>query len=257
MSEERSIVIILYQYSVVVKGIERRLRDVGYRVDVLTDNFDLIDKLSGSTDIFLLYLPSDILDDKSKQKSFVEICNTVKNDEKKMLILGEPNDYKVLSQKVTFLDDFLWLEKPVDQEKLAEMVENEFSDEQTVVPPKAEKKRILIVDDDPSYAGIVRNWIKDRYKVDIVTAGMQAITFLIKNPVDLVLLDYDMPVADGPQVLMMLRQEEATKHIPVVFLTGIDTKEEVARVVSLKPDGYILQTTTREELIDYLGKKLG
>ena len=45
------------------------------------------------------------------------------------------------------------------------------------------------------------------YKTDIVTTGMQAITFLLKNPVDMVLLDYEMPVMDGPQVLQVLRQE--------------------------------------------------
>ena len=256
MNEEKSILIILYQYSVVVKGIERRLKEEGYKVDVMTENFDLIDKLSDSTDLFLLYLPGDILDDKTKLKSFGDICNHVRNNGKTMLILGENNDYKILSQSVTFLDEFLWLDRPVDNEKLTEMVEGALAVDPDAAP-KQEKKKILIVDDDPSYAGIVRGWIKSHYKVDIVTAGMQAITFLAKNPVDLILLDYDMPVADGPQVLMMLRQEEVTKHIPVVFLTGVDTKEEVARVVSLKPDGYILKTTSREGLLDYLDKKLG
>ena len=99
-----------------------------------------------------------------------------------------------------------------------------------------------------------------KYRVDIVTAGMQAITFLVKVPedekVDLILLDYEMPVVDGPQVLQMLRQEEATAHIPVIFLTGIGTKEAVSRVMSLRPDGYILKSTTKAEILETLGKKL-
>ena len=117
--------------------------------------------------------------------------------------------------------------------------------------------KILIVDDDPSYAKMVKEWIKDKYQTDIVTAGMQAITFLLKNKVNLILLDYEMPVVDGPQVLQMLRQDDATKDIPVVFLTGVGSKDSVQRVMALKPTGYILKSTTRENLLDYLKSKLG
>ncbi|MBP3231963.1 MAG: response regulator, partial [Anaerovibrio sp.] len=83
-----------------------------------------------------------------------------------------------------------------------------------------------------------------------VKSGMDAITFLLKTPVDLILLDYEMPVVDGPQVFQMLRQEQSAKHIPVVFLTGVGTREGVERVMALKPDGYILKSTTRDSLLD-------
>ena len=112
------------------------------------------------------------------------------------------------------------------------------------------------MDDDPSYAGMVREWIKDEYQVDIVTAGVQAIKFLLKKSADLILLDYEMPVVDGPQVLQMLREEPETANIPVIFLTGIGTKEAVQRVMALKPSGYILKTTTRDDLLIYLREKL-
>ena len=71
-----------------------------------------------------------------------------------------------------------------------------------------------------------------------------------------ILLDYEMPVVDGPQVLQMLRQEPATQKIPVVFLTGVGTREGVERVMALKPDGYILKSTTKDKLLEYLGEKL-
>ena len=107
---------------------------------------------------------------------------------------------------------------------------------------------------------MVKEWIKEYYKVDIVTAGMQAITFLLKVPenekVDLILLDYEMPVVDGPQVFQMLRQESDTADIPVVFLTGVGTREGVSRVMELKPEGYILKSATRENILGYLREKL-
>ena len=61
-----------------------------------------------------------------------------------------------------------------------------------------------------------------------------------------------MPVTSGPQVLEMLRSEEETKNIPVMFLTGKSDKESVMAVVALKPEGYFLKTIGKGELMDKL-----
>ena len=123
------------------------------------------------------------------------------------------------------------------------------------------RKSILIVDDDPSYLNLVRDWLKGTYKVSMANSGLQAIKWLGKNKVDLILLDHEMPVTTGPQVLEMLRSDEETKSIPVIFLTGKSDKESVMAVVSLKPEGYFLKTIQRDELIQKLadffaGKKV-
>ena len=103
---------------------------------------------------------------------------------------------------------------------------------------------------------MIKEWIGNEYQTDIVTAGMQAIKFLLRNQVDLILLDYEMPIVNGPQVLQMLKQEPVTENIPVIFLTGVGTKEAVERVMSLKPDGYMLKSTSRENLLKLLYGKL-
>ena len=114
------------------------------------------------------------------------------------------------------------------------------------------KKSILIVDDDPQYLSLVRQWLKDAYKVSMANSGLQAIKFLGKNKVDLILLDHEMPVTSGPQVLEMLRNDEETKGIPVMFLTGKSDKESVMAVLSLRPEGYFLKTIEKEELLQQL-----
>ncbi len=111
---------------------------------------------------------------------------------------------------------------------------------------------ILIVDDDPTYAKMIREWIRDQYSVNIVTAGMQAIKFLTKKKVDLILLDYEMPEADGPEVLGMLRDDPETADIPVVFLTGVNNQESIERLLSLNPAGYILKNTPKGDLVNTL-----
>jgi CheY-like chemotaxis protein len=82
--------------------------------------------------------------------------------------------------------------------------------------------------------------------------GMQALKFLGRKKVDLILLDYEMPEADGPQVLGMLREDPELAGIPVVFLTGVNSPESIERLLSLNPLGYILKNTTRDNLCDSL-----
>jgi len=249
----RGIVILALQYSVIVKGMERKLKDEGYFTTMISDDFLQIRELSGiSTDLFLLYLPGDVADNADVMSKLTYICDIVRQRENKMLMIGEQKDHSELNRKMPSTLDIPWVNRPLDMVALVSAIEDVLEGR----PLPGQKKRILIVDDDPSYAKMIREWIKDDFQADIVTAGMQAITFLLKNPVNMILLDYEMPVVDGPQVLQMLRQEPATAKIPVIFLTGIGTKEAVQRVMSLKPDGYILKTTTRDNLLEFLHSKL-
>lgn len=254
MSETgRSIVIVVLQYSVVVKGIERKLTDSGYRASILSENFEKIRDMASTTDLFLLYLPSNVQGNLEMLERLSFVCDKVNSSGKSMILIGETKDRTDLLLKKPAIGDYIWLNRPIEMDVLGPAIEN------AILSPgeSGEKKRVLIVDDDPSYAKMIREWIKDKYQTDIVTAGMQAITFLLKHQVNLILLDYEMPVVDGPQVLQMLRQEPSTAKIPIVFLTGIGTKEAVERVMSLKPDGYILKSTTKDNLLKYLRGKLG
>ena len=86
----------------------------------------------------------------------------------------------------------------------------------------------------------------------MANSGLQAIKWLGKNKVDLILLDHEMPVTNGPQVLEMLRSDEETRNIPVIFLTGKRDKESVMAVVALKPEGYFLKDIKKDELLEKL-----
>ena len=138
--------------------------------------------------------------------------------------------------------------RPVDNEKYAGTV---FEYLKKVASGEF-RKNILIVDDDTQYLSLVREWLKGTYKVSMANSGLQAIKWLGKNKADLILLDYEMPVTSGPQVLEMLRSDVETSSIPVMFLTGKGDKESVMAVVALKPEGYFLKTIKREELLEKL-----
>ena len=258
MSESNMIVTVMYQSSVVAKGIEKKLADWGYQVISVIGDFSSIDRYIEHAGLYLLYLPTDILDDQKKLAQLDRILDSVVKTGKNMICVGETKFHSDLERVKPILGRYVWVDRPIDMEKFEAIVDNAI----TSAPLAESKKRILIVDDDPSYAKMVREWIKEFYRVDIVTAGMQAISFLLKvsetqgEQVDLILLDYEMPIVDGPQVFQMLKQESATAKIPVIFLTGIGTKEAVARVMELKPDGYVLKSTSRADLLGYLSNKL-
>ena len=253
----KNVVTVMFQVSVIVKGIERKLADMGCLVNSVIGNVEGIEHYTNDTDLFVVYLPADILDDPRRLASISKITKMAMEKACNMVFIGEHKFHDDLKKIVPEIIDFEWVDRPVDMDKFSYMVEDILE-----APARtASQKRILIVDDDPTYAKMVREWIKSEYRVDIVTAGMQAISFLLKvkegEQVDMILLDYEMPIVDGPQVLQMLRQEPVTAGIPVIFLTGIGSKEAVSRVMELKPEGYILKSTTREALLKYLAEKLG
>ena len=105
-----------------------------------------------------------------------------------------------------------------------------------------------IVDDDITYMRLIYDWLSPYYHVGMVVSGIQAIKYLAKNKVDLVLLDYEMPVANGPQVLEMLRSESESGSIPVMFLAGKSDRDSVMSVLDLKPVDYLLKTIDKESL---------
>lgn len=116
------------------------------------------------------------------------------------------------------------------------------------------KKHILVVDDSGNMLRIIREWLSDKYRVSVVNSAASAIAFLATNHPDLILLDYEMPVCSGPQMLQMIRSESVTSKVPVIFLTAKDDRESVQKVLSLRPDGYLLKSMSSEKIISAIDK---
>jgi len=90
----------------------------------------------------------------------------------------------------------------------------------------AEKKVLLLVDDDADNIQVVHSILKDKYKMRVAMSGAKALDLAKVEPVpDLILLDVMMPDMDGYEVCNRLKADQTTREIPVIFLTG---KIEVA-----------------------------
>ncbi|WNC70709.1 hybrid sensor histidine kinase/response regulator [Thalassotalea psychrophila] len=112
----------------------------------------------------------------------------------------------------------------------------------TTEPSK--KNTILVVDDEPGNIDLASALLKDKYKVKAATNGKLALKIAQADPnIDLILLDIMMPEMDGYEVCKEIKANEATKNIPVIFLTA---KAEIADITS----GFTLGA------VDYITKPL-
>jgi putative two-component system response regulator len=87
--------------------------------------------------------------------------------------------------------------------------------------PTGGKNRLLIVDDEPTNIHILSNILSDDYEIRAANNGERAIEAAKSQAPDLILLDMIMPGLDGLQVCKLLQDDEATKDIPVIFVTSM------------------------------------
>ncbi len=100
--------------------------------------------------------------------------------------------------------------------------------------------RILIVDDVPANIQVLVSVLKeDGYQISVATSGRQALELVGKVRPDLLLLDIMMPEMDGYEVCSRLKAEEATRHIPVLFITALADAEDEAKGLALGAVDYI------------------
>ncbi len=110
------------------------------------------------------------------------------------------------------------------------------------------KKKVLIVDDSKMIRHFMNELLRKDYEIGLAESGMGAIRAISLDRPDLVLMDYEMPVCDGSQILKMIRSEKEFADLPVIFLTDRRDPESVKKVMSLKPEGYLLKNLKPEDI---------
>ena len=110
------------------------------------------------------------------------------------------------------------------------------------------QKTILLVDDDAVMIRTLREGLSTSYKVLPANSGVNALKILERAKPDLILLDYEMPGMNGPEVLAILRSKDETAKIPVMFLTAKNDLASISLIEALKPDGHMLKTLPLREI---------
>lgn len=112
------------------------------------------------------------------------------------------------------------------------------------------KQRILIVDDNPDSATIMRSMLEPHgYEVEVATRGSTALEMVRAAPPDLVLLDIMMPGMSGFEVLQNIKADAHTSRVPVILVTAKTQDEDLVSGYQRGADYYITKPFTAKQLL--------
>ena len=242
---EKKAIMIRNGASFMVNAIQKNLEEAGYTILPVDATVAAINAKHRDADLFLFYLGDFVTDASDLLVYLKDLCT---EEDKLLILLGNPAELTTAEETIPAALIAARFERPLDIKKLVDEMDRlvQVNDE------TARRKSILLVDDDNTFLKTVKGWLSSKYRVTIVTSGAQALMYIADNQPDLILLDYEMPVTSGPQVLEMIRSETKVGSIPVIFLTGKGDRESVLKVLALKPDGYLLKSTDKATLLQSL-----
>ena len=221
----------------------------GSGINCMTSEYNVkaIEKIKDLADIVLLFIGDFTAD---MMKTLVYIKDICADDSKSLYLAGYEDEILKVKEIITgnlVKKAFL---RPFDSKKIVKEIQLEAKE----VHKRHDMKEILLVDDDITFLKIVKKWMMGKYNVTAVKSGVQAIKYITSHRPDLILLDYDMPITTGNQVLEMIRSEPESADIPIIFLTGKSDRETVMQVMALRPQGYLLKTMDREKIVSAIDK---
>lgn len=104
-------------------------------------------------------------------------------------------------------------------------------------------KKVLVIDDDERVSKTVACFLDvcGGYRVSTAANGVQGIVAAGKGQPDMILLDINMPDMSGLEVLKRLKEAPDTGHIPVIMLTGVDSKDAIEKAMYDYAEHYIVK----------------
>ena len=208
---EKRVLLIGHGKSFMVNAIEKGLEKEGYGVLMTEPERENIEDMENRPNIYLLYM-GDLAE---SDHELLEYLNDAIDSERFLLyIIGNKEELDLAINYIAKEKVQEMYLRPLDvkliTENLNSVVEYSEIDDEL-------KKKILIIDDDGTMLRMMRTWLSVKYHVYMASSGKIALSFLAKNPIDLVLLDYEMPGMDGATVLKEIRNTPAYKMIFLLF----------------------------------------
>ncbi|KRM20673.1 response regulator transcription factor [Latilactobacillus graminis] len=109
-------------------------------------------------------------------------------------------------------------------------------------------KTILVVDDEPAILTLLRyNLEQEHFKVRTATDGAQAVTMVLQQPFDFIILDLMLPKLDGIAVTKKIR--EAKLKTPIMILTAKDSETDKIVGLEVGADDYVTKPFSPREII--------
>ena len=240
----------------------------------LWENYDLITSSTRFEDLkkHIELLDPDIIvyclynESRDEISTVNEVRKRTAGQKAEFMICGSADDCDDFVSQSERIPDLI-LKKPLTTEMIKKQI-NDHMDDMERAAERAERmkaaaedsnrrRHVLAIDDDPMMLKLIKEHLHHKYDVSIAKGGLMAYKYLEKHETDLILLDYEMPVEDGPTVFKNIRSMSGKENVPIVFLTGLNDRERIMEVAKLKPQGYLLKPIDRVSLLDKIEQLIG
>lgn len=236
-----NVVIISETQGFLLSTLQEHLEAAECNVSVVGANVDKLSKVPHPVGVAVIYASEELLEN---QQVLIYIRDRSVEEGTAIFLVGNEDEVEEIGKTIPRSSLKKVFLRPINVNAVAQELTDYIREQH-----QAERKKVLVVDDSGAMLRNVKGWLEDKYQVILANSGTMAIKYLTLNRPDLILLDYEMPVIDGRQVLEMIRSEADFRDVPVIFLTSKDDRESVMNVMSMKPDGYLLKSLRPEQIV--------
>jgi len=109
---------------------------------------------------------------------------------------------------------------------------------------------VLIIEDEEDILALVHyNFVRHGYRADMTTSGEEGLNMVRQLKPDLILLDLMLPGLDGLEICRRLKQEKATRAIPIIMMTAKGEEEDIVKGLEMGADDYVTKPFSPQVLL--------
>lgn len=246
MDGKGNILLLANTASYLVTSIKEALTGHGFGIIALDSKQEGIRNVLENVHSVLIYADSSVVE---RNDLIVFVKDYASEKGIKVFMIGIPDELAELSQVIPLSLIEEKFTRPIDMGTVIKRIDDYVT---AFAENKKRKKSILAVDDSSVYLKQINTWFSEKYQVTLVNSGLNAIKYLGSHKPDLILLDYEMPVCNGKQVLQMIRSDTECGEIPVIFLTSNSDRNTIIEIMPLNVAGYLLKTLPATDIKKYI-----
>ena len=167
-----------------------------------------------------------------------------------VLVTGKTDKQTILNSFIMGVDGYL--AKPVSKDTLISKLQAVYHGHDS----KDNKKTVLMIDDDMTYLKQLNNLLSDAYNVSVINSAKLALDYLLTLTPDIIMLDYQMHLYNGANVMNMIQKNSGRKPIPIIILSGALSREAVQECYAYNPFAYLVKPVSKETLVENLEQAL-
>lgn len=238
--KENKIIFASGEYSYLSDMFKNQLSEKGCQIISIAANKEL-KTIEDNIDGIVIYCGKKILED---TRLLVYLKDVSEGNRVPLFIISDKIEYETIKEYIPEILIAKIYEHPVNTREASAEIIQIIRHELFIA-----KKKILAIDDNATMLRTIQDWLGNTYHVSVATSGLTAMKQLGISKPDLILLDYEMPVCNGKQMLQMLRSDEDCQDIPIVFLTNHSDTKDTIDIVQCGVQGYILKSSPAKEII--------